>query len=78
LNGTVSRIAADLTQDQRSGISHYLVRIVVPQEEQAWLGGLTLVPGMPAEVFIQTGERTVISYLTKPLRDQISRAFREE
>jgi hypothetical protein len=40
-------------------------------------GKLALVPGMPAEAFIQTGDRTVISYLVKPLRDQINRAFRE-
>ena len=78
LNGEVNRIAADLTQDQRTGLSHYLVRITVPSEELSRLGKLTLVPGMPAEAFIQTGERTVISYLVKPLTDQIMRAFREE
>ena len=39
--------------------------------------GPTLVPGMPVESFIQTGERTVISYLIKPIRDQVMRAFRE-
>jgi PrtD family type I secretion system ABC transporter/HlyD family type I secretion membrane fusion protein len=75
LSGTVIRIAADLTQDERTGLSFYLVRIAV---EQARLGGLTLLPGMPAEAFIQTGERTALSYLLKPLRDQISRAFKEE
>lgn len=78
LNGEVSRIAADLTQDQKSGLFYYVVRIAVPPQELARLGKLTLVPGMPAEAFIQTGERTVISYLVKPLRDQINRAFREE
>ena len=78
LNGEVSRIAADLTQDQKSGLSYYVVRIAVPPRELARLGKLALVPGMPAEAFIQTGERTVISYLVKPLRDQINRAFREE
>jgi HlyD family secretion protein len=78
LNGEVSRIAADLTHDQKSGLSYYVVRITVPPRELARLGKLALVPGMPAEAFIQTGERTVISYLVKPLRDQINRAFREE
>ena len=47
-------------------------------EEVARLGAVTLVPGMPVEAFIQTGERTVISYLVKPLSDQIMRAFREQ
>jgi len=36
------------------------------------------VPGMPVDAFVQTGERTVISYLMKPLSDQIVRAFREK
>jgi HlyD family secretion protein len=78
LNGYVSRIAADLTMDERTGISWYLVRIAVAPEELTMLGDLTLVPGMPAEALIQTGERTALSYLVKPLSDQINRAFREE
>jgi HlyD family secretion protein len=78
LNGAVSHVAADLTQDQRTGLSHYLVRITIAPEEFSRLGKLTLVPGMPAEAFIRTGERTVMSYLVKPLTDQIMRAFREE
>jgi multidrug efflux pump subunit AcrA (membrane-fusion protein) len=42
------------------------------------LGNLKLKPGMPVEVFFKTGERSLISYLTKPLRDQFARTFREE
>ncbi|MBB2670970.1 UNVERIFIED_ORG: HlyD family secretion protein [Rhizobium esperanzae] len=78
LNGHVSLIAADLTTDQRSGLSYYLVRIAVPPEELQKLDGLTLLPGMPAEAFIQTSERTALSYLVKPLTDQLTRAFRDE
>lgn len=78
LNGEVTRIAADLTQDQKTGLSYYIVRIGVASKELTRLGKLALVSGMPAEAFIQTGERTVISYLVKPLKDQINRAFREE
>lgn len=78
LSGHVSRIAADLATDEKTGLTFYLVRIAVPHEELARLGGLTLVPGMPAEAMIQTGERTALSYLVKPLSDQINRAFREE
>ena len=46
---------------------------------KSWRGsdGLKLVPGMPVEIFVQTGDRTVISYLTKPLADQIAKAWRE-
>jgi len=78
LNGHVSLVAADLTTDQRSGLSYYLVRIAVPREELKKLDGLTLLPGMPAEAFIRTSERTALSYLVKPLTDQINRAFRDE
>ncbi|NGO52065.1 HlyD family type I secretion periplasmic adaptor subunit [Allomesorhizobium camelthorni] len=78
LNGYVSRIAADLATDEKTGISYYLVRLSVPPAELTKLKDLTLVPGMPAEAMVQTGERTALSYLVKPLSDQISRAFREE
>jgi HlyD family secretion protein len=78
LNGVVQRISADVTQDQKSNAYYYTVRIAVPDNEIARLEGLKLVPGMPVEVFIQTTERKVISYLIRPMRDQIARAFREK
>jgi multidrug efflux pump subunit AcrA (membrane-fusion protein) len=59
------------------GAAFYVVRITMPSEEIARLKGLKLVPGMPVETFVQTGERTVMSYLVKPLHDQITKAFRE-
>ena len=77
LNGLVSRISADITTDQRTGQVYYTVRLTVPPQELARLGEVTLVPGMPVEAFVQTGERTVLSYLLKPYHDQIKRAFRE-
>jgi HlyD family secretion protein len=77
LNGAITRISADITTDQRTGLSHYTVRIAMPAEEIARLGEVKLVPGMPVEAFVQTGDRTVISYLIKPLYDQFNRAFRE-
>lgn len=78
VNGHIVRIAPDLTVDQRTGQSYYLVRLVVNDVERAKLGGLALLPGMPAEAFIRTSERTALSYILKPLTDQITRAFREE
>jgi len=77
LNGTVSWIAADQTEDQRTGIPFYTVRIAVSDAEVARLRGLKIMPGMPVELFVQTGSRTMLSYLLKPLMDQITRAFRE-
>jgi HlyD family secretion protein len=76
--GVVTRISADISTDQRSGASYYTIRIGMPAGEVAKLGDVKLVPGMPVETFIQTGDRTVISYLAKPFTDQLKRAFREK
>jgi HlyD family secretion protein len=77
LNGIVTRVSPDVTTDQRTGQSYYTIRISMPQEEVARLGDVKLIPGMPVEAFVQTGDRTLISYLIKPLSDQLMRAFRE-
>ena len=78
INATVVRVAADTTTDQRTGQSYYLVRIAMTADEIKRLGDVRLTPGMPVEAFIQTGERTMIAYLVKPLQDQLMRAFREK
>jgi HlyD family secretion protein len=77
INGVVGRVSADITFDQRTGANYYTVRVAVSGEEIARLGDVKLVPGMPVEAFIKTGDRRVISYLAKPLSDQVMRAFRE-
>jgi hypothetical protein len=74
----VSRISADITTDEKTGASYYTVRVALSAEEITHLGDVALVPGMPVEVFAKTGDRKVISYLVKPLADQITRAFREQ
>lgn len=76
LNGSISWISADLTQDQHTNASYYTIRIGVPDDEIARLRGLKIIPGMPVEAFVQTESRTVLSYLVKPLTDQIMRSFR--
>ena len=78
LQGKVSRLAADQTIDERTGAAFYRLRIDIPRAQLDRLGELVLMPGMPAEAFIRTGERTVLSYLVKPLADQLNRAFRED
>jgi HlyD family secretion protein len=78
IQGTISRIAADQTQDQKTGVAFYTARIATSESELRRLKDLKLVPGMPVEAFVQTGERTALSYLAKPLSDQLSRAWREE
>jgi HlyD family secretion protein len=77
IDGEVSVVSADLTQDQRTGTSYYTVRASLKPEELAKLGSAKLVPGMPVDVFIKTPGRTALSYLVKPLQDQAERAFKE-
>jgi HlyD family secretion protein len=76
LSGKVSFVSADAARDANGG-SHYVVRVNLSGQEIARLGSLKLVPGMPAEVFLKTGSRTMASYLLKPIGDQFSRMFRE-
>jgi len=77
LNGEVSHVSPDVAVDQKNGSSFYSARISVPDVEIARLGDVKLIAGMPVEAFIQTGQRTVMSYLVKPLSDQVMRAWRE-
>jgi HlyD family secretion protein len=78
IEGTVTRISADTSTDQRTGQSYYTIRIAMPGEQIERLGDRKLLPGMPVEAFIQTRDRTMLSYLMKPLHDQVLRAFREK
>jgi HlyD family secretion protein len=78
LNGVVTRVSPDTTTDQRTGQPYYTIRVSMPPAEIARLGDVKLIPGMPVEAFVQTGERTLLSYLFKPLSDQLMRAFREK
>jgi HlyD family secretion protein len=81
VSGKVIFVSADTTQD-RSGAassgSFYTVRIFLSEDERRRLGDVQLIPGMQAEVFMQTGKRTMMSYLFKPITDQLGRAFTEE
>jgi HlyD family secretion protein len=77
LTGTVSLVSADTSHDQQTNTHYFTVRIVLADDERRRLGGLQLVPGMPAEVFMQTGSRTMMSYLLKPITEQMNRAFVE-
>jgi len=78
IEGTVTRISADTSTDQRTGQSYYTVRIAMAADQVERLGDVKLLPGMPVEAFVQTGDRTMFSYLMKPLHDQFLRAFREK
>ena len=77
VNGSVYYVSADIAHDQQSNTSSYTVRVVLPEEERRRLNGQQLVPGMPAEVFVQTGSRSMMSYVFEPIKDQMRRAFVE-
>lgn len=77
LYGHVVQVSADVTVDPKSGQNYYVARIEMDEKSRRAIGDLKLVPGMPVEVYMSTGERTALSYLAKPFTDQMSRAFRE-
>jgi len=77
ITGEVTVVAADRSTDAEGKVSFFPVRVRIDDKELARYPELALKPGMPAELFIETGNRSMISYITKPLRDQFARAFRD-
>ncbi|WP_376875440.1 HlyD family type I secretion periplasmic adaptor subunit [Albirhodobacter sp. R86504] len=77
LNGQIVRISADAFNDEATGAPYFRAEVTVDELELGKLEGLTLLPGMPAEVFIRTGDRSPMAYLLKPFTDYFRRAFRE-
>lgn len=78
LFGTVMRVSADSFEDERTGTAYYLAEIALGEGELAKLPvGVALIPGMPAEAYILTAERSPIDYLVKPFWDYFEQAFRE-
>lgn len=76
LDGNVIRISPDVTKDVKTGLPYYLARIRIASHNLT--EETKFVPGMPVDVFIRTTDRTLLSYLVKPLSDQAARAFREK
>lgn len=78
LTGKLQYVSADSMLDERSGMTYFIIRVSIAAKEIAKLPSDGLIPGMPAEVFVQTGERTALEYLLQPLSDTIDRAWREK
>jgi len=76
--GRVLSLSADSMADPSTGANFYLARIEVTPEGLEELGDLALLPGMPAEVFINTGSRTLLQYLFKPFSNAIARSLNED
>ena len=78
IEGLLTHISADRLIDTDTGMPYYLGRLELTEEGRATLGGLTLLPGMPAEVLINTGERTLLNYLMQPAGDALARSLIED
>lgn len=76
--GTLLNLSADAITDPNTGASYYLARVEVNPESLIELGDQALLPGMPAEVYINTGSRTFLQYLFKPLSNVAARSFNED
>jgi HlyD family secretion protein len=77
LKGKVTLVSADALTDSQTGTTYYTAELQLDEGEQTRLGDRALLPGMPVEVFLQTGRRTPLAYLVKPFTDYFARAFRE-
>jgi HlyD family secretion protein len=77
LVGHVSAVSADTFEDQQLRMRYYRADIRLDEGMIEQLGDLALLPGMPVEAFIKTGDRSALSYFVKPLTDYFKRAFRE-
>ncbi len=77
IRGQVTRISADVLEDQTTGLSYYTAEVLPLDAELNKLGEQSLLPGMPVEAYIRTRDRTPIAYLTEPLAIFFTRAFRE-
>ncbi|MEM8656632.1 MAG: HlyD family type I secretion periplasmic adaptor subunit, partial [Pseudomonadota bacterium] len=77
LEGIVTKISPDAFTDETTGMSYYTAELLPLEGEIEKLGDLQLLPGMPVEAFIRTGDRTPLNYLIKPLSDYFTKAFRE-
>lgn len=80
LDGTVDYVSADAISDSSNGVTRevFVARVTLPPSELGRVSGFVPTPGMPAEVMIQTAERTFAQYIARPLVDSMTRAFREQ
>jgi epimerase transport system membrane fusion protein len=78
MQGKVINLSADRLTDEKTGMPYYLAQIELTADSTLKLGDMELLPGMPAEVLINTGERTVFEYLMQPITNAFARAFIED
>ncbi|MFI3216655.1 MAG: HlyD family type I secretion periplasmic adaptor subunit [Methylococcales bacterium] len=76
--GKLTILSADKLTDERTGAPYYSAKIELTPDSYVKLGNMELLPGMPADVLINTGERTVFEYLMQPITNAVARAFIED
>jgi membrane fusion protein, protease secretion system len=76
--GIVTQVSADRLVDEKSGQPYYNLKVKVAPEGMKQLAKLQIRPGMPVDLFIKTGERTMINYLLRPVLDKLKMAMTEE
>ena len=77
VSGQVNLVSADQLLDEKTGMPYYVLRSSVSDQALEKLNGLVIKPGMPAEMFVRTGERSLLNYLFKPLLDRAGSALSE-
>ena len=78
IEGRLAQISADRLVNEQTGVPYYLGRVELTEKGRQALGDLSLVPGMPAEVLINTGERTLLNYLVQPATNAFARSLIED
>ncbi|MBY4676793.1 HlyD family type I secretion periplasmic adaptor subunit [Marinobacterium arenosum] len=78
IEGRLLNLSADRLVNEETGMPYYLARVEVTEEGRQLLGDLKLVPGMPAEVLINTGARTLLEYLVQPATNAFARSMIED
>ncbi len=78
LFGEVNYVSADTIEGKQPGEHYYIARINIPEDQLERIKNVEISPGMPAEVYIKTGARTLVQYIVRPVTNSFSRAFREQ
>ena len=77
VSGSVVTVSPDVMTDKATNLAYYLARVRVPESERARLIGIPQHPGMPADVVLKAGERTVLEYVFEPFTAALPRSFKE-
>lgn len=78
ISGSLTKLSPDRLVDEETDLPYYSAEIKLLEEDLSLLEGMSLVPGMPAEVLIKTGERTMLGYITSPMRRGLARSLTED